>query len=197
MPTIFAVSKKLPRLCILLGITIAWLNVVQASVLHVENQLDTPEAAAASNHISVTDDRVEYSFNDWPAVGSAELDGMRGGFSTDAGLQISFGIQRSVYINGNLVTATNVNIQDIGNFTSEQAKILSTAIGTVNLIQNGPANTFQQEPMSHAVAATVIQNTLNNQNIKSLTSIDTTVNSLAILKGINFQLSLQHALGGR
>ncbi len=38
------------------------------------------------------------------------LETLRGGFTTTSGLQISFGIERAVYINGDLVTATALNV---------------------------------------------------------------------------------------
>ncbi|MEO6353322.1 MAG: hypothetical protein ABI575_04600 [Oxalobacteraceae bacterium] len=79
--------------------------------------------------------------------------------------------------------------------TTEQAKIGSITGAAVNLIQNGPGNVFQPGPLPQTVAATVIQNTLDNQNIKSLTVINTAVNSLGVLKAINAQASLRDALG--
>jgi hypothetical protein len=47
------------------------------------------------------------------AVNDAALNEMRGGFLTGNGLQISFGIERAIYINGALVTVTSLNIIDL------------------------------------------------------------------------------------
>ncbi|MGR5342318.1 hypothetical protein ACPV50_20680, partial [Vibrio astriarenae] len=51
----------------------------------------------------------------WKAVSEDQLDDMRGGFDVPsaAGLRIAFGIDRAVYINGDLVASASVNIPDI------------------------------------------------------------------------------------
>ena len=128
------------------------------------------------------------------AVSDTNLDQMRGGFDTGSGLLVSFGIQRAVYINGNLVTTTSFNIPDVSKVTSTEAAMLGSTIGTTNVVQNGPGNTIQPGALSQAVAATVIQNSLNNQNIQNLTIIDTTTNSLGMLKSMNSQSTLRDAL---
>lgn len=128
------------------------------------------------------------------AVSNDDLDQMRGGFDTGSGLLVSFGIQRAVYINGNLETTTSFNIPDVGKITSAQAAMINSAAGSVNVVQNGPGNMIQSGALSQAVGATVIQNSLNNQHIQNLTIIDTTTNSLGMLKGMNSQATLQNAL---
>ena len=128
------------------------------------------------------------------AVSDTNLEQMRGGFDTGSGLLVSFGIQRAVYINGNLVTTTSFNIPDVSKVTSTEAAMLGSTIGTTNVVQNGPGNTIQPGALSQAVAATVIQNSLNNQNIQNLTIIDTTTNSLGMLKSMNSQSTLRDAL---
>lgn len=172
----------------------------------------------------------------WQPVAAERLAQMRGGFET-GGLQVSFGIERAVYINGNLVVSTSLVIPDVSRITSEQAgrlaaalqtaanagsvaaaavagrtgtagseaaaspgtagsvaagsaqgavpapAVIATATGTVtsngllNLIQNGPGNSFNAGTLA-ATPATVIQNTLNNQSIHSLLTIDAGVNTL-------------------
>lgn len=128
------------------------------------------------------------------AVSNDDLDQMRGGFDTGSGLLVSFGIQRAVYINGNLETTTSFNIPDVSKITSAQAAMINSAAGSVNVVQNGPGNMIQSGALSQAVGATVIQNSLNNQHIQNLTIIDTTTNSLGMLKGMNSQATLQNAL---
>lgn len=54
------------------------------------------------------------------AIDSSRLDGVRGGFIGEGGLQISFGIERAVYINGNLVTTTSLNLSDLGKLSAKQ-----------------------------------------------------------------------------
>ena len=135
------------------------------------------------------------------ALNESKLDQVRGGFVTNNGLQISFGIERAVYINGNLVTTTSLNVSDMGKVTAGQtpSASVSTALnsavqGGTTLIQNGAGSTFQSGPVSAASLGTVIQNTLNNQKIQSLTLVNATVNSLQMLKAQNFQSSLRSAL---
>jgi hypothetical protein len=128
------------------------------------------------------------------AVSDSRLDSMRGGFDASSTLQLSFGIERAVYINGNLVTSTSVNVPDVGQITAAQATALAAVTNTVNVIQNGPGNSFDPSSLTHAAGATVIQNTLNNQNIQTLTTVSTAVNTLDAFKSANFQNTLQSAL---
>lgn len=128
------------------------------------------------------------------AVSDTNLEQMRGGFDAGSGLLVSFGIQRAVYINGNMVTTTSFTLPDVGKVTDAQAEMLRTTAGTVNLVQNGQGNTIQSGALSQTIGATVIQNTLNNQNIQNLTIIDATTNSLSMLKNINALSTLNDAL---
>jgi hypothetical protein len=130
------------------------------------------------------------------AVSNSRLAGMRGGFETDSGLQISFGIQRAIYVNGNLVTSTSVNIPDIGQMNAAQATALAAVANTVNLVQIGPGNSFDPTSLTHTTAATVVQNSLSNQNIQSLTTLSTAVNTLDAFKNMNLQNTLQSAQAG-
>lgn len=120
-----------------------------------------------------------------------KLDAVRGGFDLGNGLEVSFGIERAVYINGNLVTYSNVNIPDVAHITTQQATALASALSTVNVVQNGPGNTFDPSSMGSTAAATVIQNTLNNQTIRSLTTLNVSVNTLNALRDQGLQQALQ------
>ncbi|MBO4122370.1 flagellin [Cupriavidus gilardii] len=216
----------------------------------------------------------------WKPVASARLEALRGGFET-AGLQVSFGIERAVYINGNLVVQTSLVIPDVSRITSEQAgrlaaalqtaanagsvaanalgdqpgqgtstpgsggvsssasagqpgtatstpgsataaapspapasgapampapAVIATATGSVstngllNLIQNGPGNSFNAGTLA-GTPATVIQNSLNNQSIQSLLTIDAGVNTLQAFRagvaGAALNSALQRAASMR
>lgn len=219
----------------------------------------------------------------WKPVAAERLDDMRGGFDA-GGLQISFGIDRAVIVNGALVAATSVSIPDVAKITVDQANRLASALtgtaissattsvnsalasnpvtagaagassttsavaaaasagtsaaaagsagasattvassvgsaaqtagatpssgaasvvtvpastaaqaataalsaaagqvvsnGLLSVIQNGPGNAALLNGGLPSSAATVIQNTLNNQSIQSLVSIDASVNTL-------------------
>lgn len=216
----------------------------------------------------------------WTPVGEARLDELRGGFEA-AGLQVSFGIERAVYINGDLVVSTSLTIPDVSRITAEQAgrlaaalqsaanagataaaavnaalggngtttsnpgspgtgsstpgtgtasatasagqpgtgsvtpgtagtsgtataaapppAVIATATGAVatngllNVIQNGPGNSFNAATLANS-PATVIQNTLSNQSIQSLLTIDAGVNTLQAFRAQVAGAALQNAL---
>lgn len=132
--------------------------------------------------------------DDWQPVSSDQLNGLRGGFDLDNGLKVSIGIERAVYVNGDLVTTSSLNIPDMSKITAEQANLLRTATGTINVVQNGPGNSFQPRSVSPSSIATVIQNSLDNQSIKNLTVVDATVNSAGFMKNMNFQTALSDSL---
>jgi hypothetical protein len=126
------------------------------------------------------------------AIAAAALDDVRGGFD-DGKVRINFGIERAVYINGDLVTKTSFNVADLGRITGGGQPGAGGGdkpnMGAV-LIQNGPGNVVQPGVAQNA-AATVIQNTLNDQNIGSVTILNATVNSLQAIKGIDLQSALR------
>jgi hypothetical protein len=130
----------------------------------------------------------------WEPVDEAQLDRMRGGFGTEAGLRVSLGIERLVSINGNIVARTNIDIADLNHLSEEQARLTGDALSSVKLIQNGSANIYQASESPRVIGGVVIQNTLNDQLIRSQTVISSTVNSASLLKTINFQGSLSDAL---
>jgi hypothetical protein len=125
-------------------------------------------------------------------VKNDRLDDMRGGFDLPSGLVVSFGISRAAFVNGNLVNSTSFNIPDIANMTPQQAQMLASA-NSGALIQNGPGNAVQSGGLPNLSGA-VIQNTLSNQQIQALTTINTTVNSLSAFKVMNLGTTLNSAL---
>lgn len=131
-------------------------------------------------------------FGDAAPVSDEILDEQRGGFETAGELNVSFGIERATYVNGELVARTFVVIPDIRNMTPEQAAAFDQAANSVLLIQNGPNNQF--DLTGFAPGSTVIQNTLNDQHIVLLTTITADVNTLALYQGLNAHEALQESL---
>jgi hypothetical protein len=129
---------------------------------------------------------------DLVAVDESHLDKMRGGFDLPSGLLVSFGISRAAFVNGNLVSSTSFNIPNIAQMTPQQAQMLANA-NNGSLIQNGLNNTVQPGALP-GVTGAVIQNTLSNQQIQALTTINTSVNSLAAFKAMNIGSTLNSAL---
>ena len=78
----------------------------------------------------------------WTPVSQDTLDDARGGYDLGNGLMASFGIDRAVYVNGNLVTSTSFNVPDIAHMTPAQATAMQSALNTVTVTQIGPNNTF-------------------------------------------------------
>ncbi|WP_155623799.1 hypothetical protein [Burkholderia territorii] len=135
----------------------------------------------------------------WAATGAialsdTRLDAMRGGFDMPSGLKISFGVSRVAFVDGTLVTTTSFNIPDISHITAQQAQALAAANAGA-LIQVGAGNAAQPAALP-ALTGAVIQNTLNNQQIQALTTINTTVNTLATFKNLNVMSTLNNALLG-
>ena len=131
----------------------------------------------------------------WQAMAAVKLDEVRGGFITDTGLKISFGIERAVYINGSLVTTTSLNVADLGKISAGRgANSSGLDASSLALIQNGKGNTFATGQVSMSGLGTVIQNTLNDQKIQNVTVINATVNSMQILRSVNLQTAVRGAL---
>lgn len=127
------------------------------------------------------------------AVSAARLDDVRGGFVTASGLQLSFGIERAVYLNGNLVTTTSLQLNELGKISGTQGLPVSAELNRA-LVQNGPGNTFVSNAVSAATLGNVIQNTLDNQKIQTITRIDAAVSAATVLRGIDLQSSMRGAI---
>ena len=117
------------------------------------------------------------------------LETARGGFELPSGLQASFGFERVVYVNGELVASARVSIPDIAAMTPEQARALADAqrgqvvrIGAGNLVE------------SASNGGLAIQNTLDGQDIRATTTLDIGVNTLGLFQDLNAQAAMQDAL---
>jgi hypothetical protein len=99
----------------------------------------------------------------WKPVSDETLDQARGGFDV-GGLKASFGIERTVSIDGVATTVQSIQIPDISKITKDQAAQLEAATRAVFVVQNGPGNsvatgtvaaTTTAPPTSGAVASNV------------------------------------------
>ncbi|MFJ5383098.1 hypothetical protein ACIPID_15620 [Cupriavidus sp. CER94] len=68
----------------------------------------------------------------WKPVAQARLEASRGGFDA-GGLQVGFGIDRAVFVNGALAVSTSITIPDISSITAAQASQLAQALGQVTV----------------------------------------------------------------
>ena len=145
---------------------------------------------------------------EWVALEDTLLDTMRGGFDMGSGLKVSFGFVRTVAINGDMVSRTSFNFPDLKAITPDQARMAGDAIAQGGVVQNGRNNVVVASDNALAsanaaeaaqpalAAASIVQNSLNNQHISTLTQINTGVNSMGIIKSMNAQSVLKDALLG-
>ncbi len=124
-------------------------------------------------------------------VADKRLASMRGGYDVGNGLQVSFGIERMSYINGQLVTQSRLTVPDVSKISGSQAAGLA-GMNALGLIQTGQGNSVRIEQPQFA--ATVIQNSLDNQSIRNLTVVDVSSNSLQLLRNANLQGALRDVL---
>jgi len=150
----------------------------------------------------------------WPlAVGADDLSGslvasdqelsfLRGGFVTDDGLLVSFGIERAIYVNGVLDAASNFTVSRISGANGLQQSALAVG-GAVKIIQIGPAGTSVLAPgsaVSNVLPGgfTVIQNSLNNQRVNNITTINASITNLNLLRNMNLTNSIsEQVIHGR
>ncbi|RJG22243.1 hypothetical protein D3872_05685 [Massilia cavernae] len=130
----------------------------------------------------------------WTPVDASVLVQARGGFRLSSGLELSLGIEREVSINGNVVSRTSLQLTDLSRMSAEQALQTSEALSSVRLVQNGHGNIYAVAMAPQTLGGTVIQNSLNDQLIRTHTVIHSSVNSMGLLKVLNFQDTLGNAL---
>lgn len=132
-------------------------------------------------------------FDEEGLIAESQLDQMRGGFLLeDADLEISLGIERAVSINGELVTTTRL---DIPSLTPEGAAhaILSTGtLGTI--VQNGPGNSVASMGALLNSPIFIVQNSLDNQAIQTMTVINATVSNLDLQQSLAISSSINQAI---
>jgi hypothetical protein len=127
---------------------------------------------------------------EWVPVDPARLADMRGGLMMPSGMVLSFGIERLVYVNGQLVASASLQIPDLGRMTADQASALA-AINEGRVVQIGEGNRIDPGANGNAL---VIQNTLDGQAITALTTLNVGVDTLGTLQEINSFDALHSAL---
>lgn len=131
------------------------------------------------------------------ALDAGSLDEIRGGFELDGtGLKFSFGIERAIYINGELIASTTLNLKDLQQAVGggiSPATLAPGAAGALGIIQNGSGNNIATTITSN-MAGTVIQNSLNDQRIQNVTTINATVNSLQAVRAMSVQSAIQSGI---
>lgn len=126
--------------------------------------------------------------DDWQAVSAEQLEQARGGFEPGNGLLVSLGVERLVWINGGVVASSRFDYADVTKLSAAEISAASMALAGVR-VSDGGAMALPDSP-----GALLIQNSLNDQAIRSQTTISTTVSNLVMLKSLNFEGVLRAAL---
>ena len=127
---------------------------------------------------------------DWQPVDPGRLAQMRGGFQMPSGMMLSFGIERVVFVNGELSARIAVQIPDVARITPEQAQALAD-FNRGLVVQIGDGNHFDPTQVAGGL---VIQNTLDDQDIRTVTRIDVGVDTLGAYQNLNASGALTDAL---
>ena len=167
--------------------------VPEAALQQPEGTREPAHGGTPARGVGSAPGRTRQLMDDRVALDESRLDNIRGGFQTPGGVMLAFGIERAVYINGSLVTTTNLEVVANAAGTSV-APSITAGVGNLTLIQNGAGNSFITGPVSAATLGMVIQNTLNDQKIEQVLSINATVNSLQLTRAQNFESALRGAL---
>ena len=120
-----------------------------------------------------------HQLDDWAPVAEDVLADARGGFDTGNELLVSLAVDRVLSLNGNVIASSQLSTADAARSTFQIARI-------------GEGNALVQA--AQPLAGLLLQNSANDQLIRSQTTIDATVNSLSILKDMNFGDSLRQSL---
>lgn len=139
-----------------------------------------------------------------------------------AQLMLSFSLERVTYINGELVASMRISVPDLSNLQAggispttirvETLPIDPTATDAtrtlqprlaaqhinglgpaVTVIQNGAGNTFTL-PLSLNSLTTVIQNTVDNQIIRNMTTLNATIVNQALSRAMEITSSINQAV---
>ena len=120
-------------------------------------------------------------------VSEGVLDSMRGGFQNHPnGPMISFGIERSVFLNDKLINSTVLNIPDL-------SRLADKAGDAFTLIQHGGGNSVPHNVSSLPSLTTIVQNSMDNQSIQSHTVINATVSALTWARALDLGNALSQA----
>lgn len=130
----------------------------------------------------------------WQAIDGGTLDAHRGGFTIGNGLVVALGIERIVSINGQTVARTSFELAVTEGVADQAADAARQALSNGALIQNGPGNVAPATLTADALGATIIQNSLNDQAIRSQTVINASVNSATLMQSLNFNDSVGQAI---
>lgn len=122
------------------------------------------------------------------AVSERLLDRIRGGFALpDAGTALTVDVRQSVYVNDAMAGTSTLRLTQNGSRISvEQSSPV--------LVQLGAGNGFTPGALAAGAATAIVQNSLDNQNIRTVTQVDVSATMLRAYRDLALQSTLNGAL---
>ena len=111
---------------------------------------------------------------------------MRGGFTATVGgtqFELSFGVERTVTVNGDIVGSTSFRIPSLQQLEALRALPLQAGFGNSIAPDVGSVGSLQ-----------VIQNTLDNQVLRQVATINGSVRNLEVFRAAQFGAMLNRQL---
>jgi len=123
--------------------------------------------------------------DDREVVSDQELDGTRGGYVTNDGLEILFGIQQAVFVDSRLQAVSPQRV------LSATGKAISlSSLERFQAITGSGTGTIQAGSSTIVLPQTIIQNALNGVSIDAVTVINTAVMNLSVVRSMNISSML-------
>jgi len=113
-------------------------------------------------------------------IDDSALDEIRGGFTTTSGLEIAFGIERVLYINGNLISTTSLNVANAGKLTPAlpaAAPTANTNVPTADQLVNAIAL-----PIAAPTTSSATSNSTAGAAAPVHQAVDSSASSLALIQ---------------
>ena len=127
-------------------------------------------------------------------ISDQQLNAYRGGFF-NGGLMLSLGIERVLYINGQLTTTMALNPTLPANIDSSAGARASTPLSShSSVLSQGSNGQVQVMTNLNFSAPLSVQNHLPHQTIGIVTVINAATNTASLLKTLNFSSTLRDAI---
>jgi hypothetical protein len=174
-------------------------------------------AAASAGALAQPPERPGSAQNGDP-LSNERLDALRGGLEVNS-LLMSLGIERAIFINGELATLTRLNVPGVnsgasfssappaggklaspgaaapGGSNASAPRLVSQNANSFSVVQNGAGNTVAL-PANLPSAGNIVQNTLDSQTIRSVTTINASVLSNSIMQGLRLNAAMSSVAPG-
>ncbi len=147
-----------------------------------------PLVLAPSIAFAKMDRQMLAAFAGAPVVSAAELDKQRGGFMLPNGALVNFGMEIQEFVNNTLKNDVKVDFSVQNHFTVTQTQGTTTTTTTYSQLPNGglsfqtPSNgglTQQTVNIANNTIQTLVQNSANNQALKTVTTVNVSTQGLA------------------